>query len=199
MKAVVCEQTGADGYVRYRDTDEPVAGRSQLIVDNRAMSLNFPDVLQIAGLYQIRPKVPFVLGMEYAGIVVSVGEGVTDFEVGDRVAGMTQGAFAEKIVAFGPTCYPLPDEIDFDAGAAMTLAGGAALYALRERGALQAGETLAVLGASGGTGSFAVQIGRALGANVIAVCSSADKTAARHSVPVRTKPSISPAKTSPIV
>ncbi|MDP6828402.1 MAG: NADPH:quinone oxidoreductase family protein [Kiritimatiellia bacterium] len=178
MKAVICEQTGADGYVRYRDTDEPVAGPSQLIVDNRAMSLNFPDLLQIAGLYQIRPKVPFVLGMEYAGVVSAAGEGVTGFEVGERVAGMTYGAFAEKVIAFPPSCYPLPDEVDFDAGAAMTLAGGTALYALRERGALQAGETLAVLGASGGTGSFAVQIGRALGANVIAICSSADKAAA---------------------
>ena len=133
---------------------EPTAGPRSLIVDARAMSVNFPDALQIDGLYQQIPKVPFILGMEYAGVVSSVGDGVTEFVPGDRVAGMTQGAFAERVWTPEATCYPLPDGLDFDAGAALTLAGGTALYALKFRGGLEAGETLAVLGASGGTGSF---------------------------------------------
>jgi NADPH2:quinone reductase len=177
MKAYVCKRVGAEGYAEIDEVPDPEAGPGELVIEARAMSVNFPDVLQIAGLYQRTPEVPFIIGMEYAGVVASVGEGVHGFSIGDRVAGMTQGAFAERVWAPAAHCYPLPAGIDFDQGACLTLAGGTALYGLKYRGALQRGETLAVLGASGGTGSFAVQVGRALGARVLAVCSSEEKAA----------------------
>jgi len=175
VKAYVCKRSGSDGYAEIDNVAEPKAGAGELVVDARAMSANFPDMLQVKGLYQQIPSTPFVLGMEYAGIVASVGEGVANFAVGDRVAGMTQGAFAERVWTPEWTCYPLPETIDFEQGACLTLAGGTALYALKYRGTLQPGETLAVLGASGGTGSLAVQVGRALGARVIAICSNTEK------------------------
>jgi NADPH2:quinone reductase len=175
MKAIVCEATGPGASARYRDFPEPVAGPGEVIVEARAMSVNFPDVLQIEGRYQVMPACPFVLGMEFSGIVRALGPGCTRLKPGDRVAGMTQGAFAEIIKAREQTCYPLPRHLGFEAAAAMPLAGGTALYALSRRGHLAAGETLAVLGAAGGTGLSAVQVGKALGARVIAICSSEEK------------------------
>jgi NADPH2:quinone reductase len=175
MKAIVCDHCGPNGYARFRDFKEPIAGSGQMIVKTHAMGVNFPDVLQITGEYQHRPEVPFILGMEYSGVVDSVGEGVENFKVGDRVAGMTQGAFAERIVTMEQTCYSLPDEVDFETGAVLTLAGGAAYYGLTKRTTVYPGETLVVLGAAGGTGTYAVQIGKAMGARVIAVCSSNEK------------------------
>lgn len=178
MKAIICENAGPEGYAVCSDVPEPVAGCGEVTVETRHMSVNFPDVLQIKGRYQHMPESPFTLGMEYSGVVRDVGAGVTDFKSGDRVVGLAQGAFAEVIKSPATLCYPLATGLDFDEGALLPLAGGAALCGLTHRAQLREGETLVVTGAAGGTGLAAIQIGRALGARVIAICSSDKKVAA---------------------
>jgi NADPH2:quinone reductase len=175
VKAIVCEEAGSIEKVRYRDFPEPTPGPGEVIVETRAMGVNFPDLLQVQGLYQLKPPCPFVVGMEYSGVVRAVGAGCDTVKPGDRVAGMTQGAFANLIRTRETTCFRLPDGMSFEDGAALTLAAGTAMYALTRRAGLRAGETLVVFGAAGGTGLAAVQIGKALGARVIAVCSSEEK------------------------
>jgi NADPH2:quinone reductase len=149
-----------------------------VLVEVRAASLNFPDALMVRGLYQVKPPLPFVPGAEVAGMVREVGDGVQRLRVGDCVIGFTgHGGFAELCVIDAARVMPLPPGIAFDAGAALGLTYGTALHALRDCGALAPGETLAVLGAAGGTGIAAIECGKALGARVIACASSDEKLA----------------------
>jgi len=148
------------------------------VIDIKAASINFPDVLVIQNKYQFKPELPFTPGAEFAGVVREVGAGVTRLKVGMRVAAYTQqGGFAEQARAKETVCLPLPDTLDFASAAAITLAYGTSYHAVVDRAALKAGETLLVLGAAGGVGLAAVEIGKALGARVIAAASSAEKLA----------------------
>jgi NADPH2:quinone reductase len=153
-------------------------GAEEVVIDVRAASVNFPDVLIIQNKYQTKPELPFTPGAEFAGVVREVGANVRRLKVGMRVAAYTaQGAFAEQAVAREAACIPLPDYIDFASASAVTLAYGTSHHAVVDRAALKAGETLLVLGAAGGVGLAAVEIGKALGARVIAAASSAEKLA----------------------
>lgn len=178
MKAVVCRNWGPPDSLALEEVPDPQPGPDQVVVEVRAAGVNFPDVLTVQGKYQIKPPLPFIPGNEFAGIVRTVGPGVTAFGPGDRVIGFTRtGAFAELALAPVSTLVPMPAGMDFDVAASVTLTYGTAHHALADRGALQPGETLLVLGAAGGVGLAAVEIGKALGARVIAAASSADKLA----------------------
>jgi NADPH2:quinone reductase len=176
MRAVVCHETkGIDG-VRYEpDWPEPSAGPGQLLVDVRSSALNFPDLLMIHGKYQERPPVPFVAGSEMSGVVSAVGEGVSGFAVGERVVGVTGRSLAEKVAVDAKRVIHAPQGLDFDSAAGIGITYFTSIHALRQRAALEPGETLLVLGATGGVGSTAVQLGKLMGAKVIAVASSAAK------------------------
>ncbi len=179
MKALVCEAYGPVENLVYRDLPDPVPGEGEILVAVRAIGVNFPDGLLVEGKYQSRPPCPFAPGSEVSGDVIALGAGVNDFKVGDRVLSLTTrfGAYAEKIALPAAAANKLPPFMNYDQGAALLGATGTAHHALRQRGRLQAGETLVVLGAAGGTGCAAVQIGKAIGARVIAVCSSDEKIA----------------------
>ena len=175
MKAIVVNDlSGLDG-VRLQDFPKPMIRPRGVIVEVKTAALNFPDVLQPKGLYQDQPDTPFVLGLEFSGVVQETGTDCRQLKVGDRIVGMGQGALGEYSSAREQMCFKLPDSLSHDLGAAIPLAGGTAMYGLRYCVQLAAGETLVVLGAAGGTGNYAVQIGKALGARVIAVCSSVEK------------------------
>jgi NADPH2:quinone reductase len=178
MRALVCTKIGGEDHLEVQD-DWPVpdCGPRQVRIDVAAASVNFPDVLIIRDLYQIKREPPFVPGNESAGVITEVGEGVESFAVGDRVLTLTgTGSFAAQVVATPPTTqvHRIPDEMPFDEAAAFNLTYGTAGIGL-QRGAVQPGETVLVLGAAGGCGSAAVQIGKAMGATVIAVAGGADK------------------------
>jgi NADPH2:quinone reductase len=158
------------------EIDEPTARDGQVVVDVKACAVNFPDVLIIQNLYQFKPPLPFSPGAEIAGVVHSVGPGVEGVRVGDRVFASTGwGGLAEKIAVDAGSLIPIPDGIDFGPASAFLYAYGTSHYALKDRGRLQAGETLVVLGAAGGVGLAAVELGALMGATVIAAASSDDK------------------------
>lgn len=176
-RAWSCTALSADfSGLQLRQLDTVPCGPDQVRVRVRAAALNFPDLLMSQGRYQLKPPLPFIAGMECAGEIAELGAGVSNLAVGDRVSyhGRT-GAFAEQLVVPAATLDRLPDGFDFAEGAAYAVTALTAWVALMRRGALQAGETLLVHGASGGTGLAAVQLGRHLGANVIATGSSALK------------------------
>lgn len=176
MKAIVARDFAPLEALEYADWPEPQAGPGEVVIAAEAIGVNFPDGLLVQGLYQMKPEPPFVPGMEMAGPVVAVGEGVTSVKVGDRVATLgTLGAYAEKMAASAKTVFPLPDGVSFEDACALMCGYGTSHYALKQRGQLQPGETLCVLGASGLTGIAAVQIGKAMGAKVIGVASTEDK------------------------
>src|SRR5215210_3634799 len=176
MKAVVCKQYGPPESLVIEDLPSLKAGAGEVVVSVKAASVNFPDVLIIQNKYQFKPPLPFSPGSELAGVVKEVGAGVTAFRAGDRVmAFTTYGAFAEEVKTEATRLLPLPEKMDFVTGAAFVLTYGTSDHALRDRGALKAGETLLVLGAAGGVGLAAIEIGKALGAKVIACASSAEK------------------------
>jgi NADPH:quinone reductase len=178
MRAIRCHQYGPPESLVIEELPDLHPGADEVVVDVRAASVNFPDVLVIQNKYQTKPELPFTPGAEFAGIVRKIGANVKRLEVGMRVAAYTaHGAFAEQAVAAETACMPLPDAIDFASAAAITLAYGTSHHAVVDRGALRAGETLLVLGAAGGVGLAAVEIGKALGARVIAAASSAEKLA----------------------
>ena len=178
MKAILCKQFGPPESLVYEEIPSPKAGPGEVVVSMKAASVNFPDVLIIQNKYQFKPPLPFSPGSELAGVVKEVGEGVKHFKPGDRVIAFTgHGAFAEEVKTEAARLIPLPEKMDFSAGAAFILTYGTTDHALRDRGALKAGETLLVLGAAGGVGLAAVEIGKALGARVIACASSAEKLA----------------------
>lgn len=178
MRAVRChELTGPSG-LRVDDLPEPEAGPGEVLIDVRAAGVNFPDLLITQGRYQFKPAPPFVPGGEVAGVVKAVGSGVTGFSPGDRVAAtMVSGAFAERVAVPAAAAARLPDGASFEVGAAVLLTYATTLHALADRAVLRPGETLLVLGASGGVGTSAVEIGKRLGAKVIAAASSQQKLA----------------------
>jgi NADPH2:quinone reductase len=178
MKALLCPEYGPPENLSVRDVPSPQAGPGQVVVDVKAAALNFPDALMVQGRYQVRPPLPFSPGAEVAGLIKEVGEGVQGLKAGDRVIGFPgTGGFAEECVVAAGKIMPLPENMDFASGAALLLTYGTSLHALQDCARLQPGETLLVLGAAGGVGAAAVEIGKAMGARVIAAASSADKLA----------------------
>jgi NADPH2:quinone reductase len=178
MKAVLCKQFGPPDSLVVEEIDSPRAGPGEVVVSVKAASINFPDVLIIQNKYQFKPPLPFSPGSELAGVVKEVGAGVHGFRAGDKVmAFTTYGAFAEEVKTEASRLLPLPDKMSFTTGAAFLLTYATTDHALRDRAALAAGETLLVLGAAGGVGLAAVEIGKALGARVIACASSDEKLA----------------------
>jgi NADPH:quinone reductase len=176
VRAVLCREFGPPESLVIEDVDEPSAGDGQVVVDVQACAVNFPDVLIIQDLYQFKPPLPFSPGAEIAGVVNSLGTAVNGISVGDRVFASTGwGGLAEKIAVDAGAAIPIPDSIDFVTASAFLYAYGTSHYALKDRGRLQPGETLVVLGAAGGVGLAAVEIGALMGARVIAAASSDDK------------------------
>jgi NADPH2:quinone reductase len=178
MRAVrVHELTGPQA-LRVDDVATPPVGAGQVLIDVRAAGVNFPDILITRGQYQFKPTPPFSPGGEAAGVVSAVGSGVTTIKVGDRVAAtMLYGAYAEQVVVPELVCVKLPDAVSFEVGAATLLTYLTTMHALVDRAAIKSGESLLVLGAAGGVGTSAVELGTLLGARVIAAASSADKLA----------------------
>ena len=178
MKAVVCRQFGPPESLTIEDLPSPRPGAGQVVVSVRAASLNFPDVLVIQDKYQIKPPLPFSPGSELAGVVKEVGAGVTAVAPGDRVmAAVGVGAFAEEVAIDEAKLHRIPDRMTDEEASGFLFTYGTCEHALRDRGALQAGEILLVLGASGGIGIAAIEIGVAVGARVIACASSEEKLA----------------------
>src|SRR6059036_2413894 len=178
VKAVLCKQYGPPETLVVEELPSPRAGPGEAVVSVKAASVNFPDVLIIQNKYQFKPPLPFSPGSELAGVVKEVGAGVSSVRPCDRVmAFTTYGAFAEEVKTEAARLLPLPEGMNFATGAAFMLTYGTSDHALRDRGALRAGETLLVLGAAGGVGLAAIEIGKALGARVIACASSDEKLA----------------------
>ena len=178
MKALLCKAFGPIENLRVEDIQAPTAGLGQVLVSIRAAALNFPDALIVQGLYQVKPALPFSPGAEFAGVVKTVGEGVSHLKVGDRVMALVpHGALAEECAVDARGVIPLPDDMDFVTGSALLLTYCTSLHALKDVAKLAAGETLLVLGASGGVGIAAIEIGKLMGARVIAAASSEEKMA----------------------
>ena len=178
MKAVLCTRHCAPEELEIRELPDPVAGEGEAVVRIRAAALNFFDTLIIAGKYQTRPPFPFSPAAELAGEVESVGPGVIAVRPGDRVAAMIgYGAARQKVAVAADRLVKLPDDLDFERAAGLMVTYGTALHALKDRAVLTPGETLAVLGAAGGVGIAAIEIGKLLGARVIACASSPEKLA----------------------
>jgi NADPH2:quinone reductase len=176
MKAIIARDFAPLDDLEYGEWPEPEASGRTVVIDVDTVGVNYPDGLLVQGLYQMKPPVPFVPGMEVAGRVSAVGEGVTSVKAGDRVAALLQlGGYAQKVGVDERAVMKLPDGISGEDACALLVAYGTSHYALKQRGRLKPGETLCVLGAAGATGVAAVQIGKAMGAKVIAVASSADK------------------------
>lgn len=183
MKAVLCKAYGPPDSLVYEDVPPLSAGKGQVVISVKAAGVNFPDVLIIQNKYQFRPPLPFSPGGEVAGIVKEVGEGVTAVKPGDKVIGsIGWGGYAEEVVCDAGRCTPIPDGIDMVHASAFVLTYGTSHHALKDRAQLKPGETLLVLGAAGGVGLAAVEIGKAMGAKVYAAVSSPEKleVAKRH-------------------
>jgi NADPH2:quinone reductase len=178
VKAILCTRLGGPDDLELADLPVPVAADGEAVVAIKAVGLNFYDTLIIAGRYQTKPSLPFSPGGEFAGIVESIGAGVIDFSPGDRVLGYTSFGGARQYAAVPvDKLFPIPSDLDFDRAAGLNITYGTTYHALQDRAALAAGETLAVLGASGGVGIAAVELGKRMGARVIACASSDDKLA----------------------
>jgi len=179
MKALNSHEPGGPETLRLDEVPEPVAGAGQLLVRVRACAINFPDVLIIEDKYQLKPQRPFAPGGEIAGEVLAGGEGVSGWSKGDRlIAALGFGGLAEQVVVPADRAIPLPEARSFEQGSALLMTYATAIHALVDRGKLQGGQTLLVLGAAGGVGIAAVEIGKALGARVFAAVSSEEKAAA---------------------
>ena len=176
MKAMLCKAYGPPETLVLSDVPSPKAGPGQVVITVKACGVNFPDVLIIENKYQFKPQLPFAPGAEIAGIVKEIGEGVTRFKIGDRViASVGNGGMQEEVLADPNRCIPMPAGMDFETGSALILTYGTSHYALKDRARLKAGESLVVLGAAGGVGLAAVELGKAMGARVIAGASSQEK------------------------
>ena len=182
MKAVLSRAVGGPDSLQLADVADPIAGKGEVVIRVAACGVNFPDALIIEDKYQFKPARPFSPGSEVAGVVEALGEGVTGLKVGQRVLASTGwGGMAEKVVCEHRRVTPIPDAMPFNEAAAFLMTYGTSYYALKDRAALKAGETLLVLGAAGGVGSAAVELGKAMGARVIAAASSPEKVAAAKS------------------
>ena len=178
MKAVLCKAFGPPESLVVEDVPSPAPGPGEAVITVKAASVNFPDVLIIENKYQVKPPLPFSPGSELAGIVKTVGDGVTHVKTGDRVMAITgYGAFAEEVKTEARRMLAIPPGMDFATAAAFGLTYATSEHALVDRGGLRPGETLLVLGAAGGVGIAAIEIGKALGARVIACASADDKLA----------------------
>jgi NADPH:quinone reductase-like Zn-dependent oxidoreductase len=183
MRALLSESPGGPETLVLRELPDPVAGPGEVLVRVSACGVNYPDVLIIEDKYQVRPHRPFAPGAELAGTIEAVGPGVSGLRPGDRVIGsVTSGGMAEKALVTAARCLPIPDAMPFDEASAFVLTYGTSYHALKDRAALKPGETLLILGAAGGVGLAAVELGRAMGARVVAAASSEDKVdlARRH-------------------
>lgn len=177
MKALICPELGAIENLRIADVPAPAMGDGQARIAVKAAGVNFPDILMAEGKYQVKPDLPFIPGLELAGEVLEVAPGVDHIKSGDRVMAFARrgGAYAAEAVLPADIVTPIPDDMDFATAAAFPVAYGTAHFALTHRGKLAAGETLLVLGAAGGVGIAAIEIGKLLGARVIAAASSPEK------------------------
>jgi len=178
MKALLSKHPGGPETLALDEVPEPVPGSKEVRVAVRACGVNYPDLLIIQDLYQYKPPRPFAPGAEIAGVVDAVGEGVEHLHTGDRVLmSPVRNGMAEKAVGLASNCWKIPDAMPFDQAAALIMTYGTSQHALKDRAQLLAGETLLVLGAAGGVGLAAVELGKAMGARVIAAASSAEKLA----------------------
>ncbi len=176
MKAIVATRWGEPSELEYADVPDPAPEPGQVVIDTRAIGCNFPDILMVQGKYQVKPPLPFSPGHEISGVVRAVGSGVTRVRAGQRViANLEWGGYAERAVAKAERVHPIPDSMPFDEAAAFFVVYQTGYCALVQRAALQPGESLLVHGAAGGVGVAAVQIGKALGARVIATASTPAK------------------------
>lgn len=176
MKAMLCKELGHPSKMVLEDVPSPVPGKKEVVVTVKACSVNFPDTLIVQGLYQFKPDLPFSPGSDIAGVVKSVGEGVKHLKPGDEVFGIVAyGGFAEEILIPANSVFPKPPMMEDKIAASFMMAYGTSYHALKDRAALKAGETLLVLGASGGVGLAAVELGKQMGAKVIAAASTDEK------------------------
>ncbi len=176
MKAVLCKEYGPPDSLVVEELPSPEPGEGQVRLEVHAAAVNFPDVLIIENKYQFKPPLPFSPGGEVAGVVAKLGPGVTSLKEGDRVIGSCGwGGYAEEILIDAGRCTPIPDEMDFVSASAFLMTYGTSHHALKDRAELKPGENLLVLGAAGGVGLAAVEIGKAMGARVIAAASSEEK------------------------
>jgi NADPH:quinone reductase len=174
MRALLCTRFGPPDLLEVQEVQSPRAGPGEVVVSVKAAAVNFPDVLIIENKYQFKPPLPFSPGSELAGIIKEVGSGVTSVKAGDRVMAFTiHGAFAEEVALEASRIVPIPAEMDFTTAAALLLTYGTMDHALRDRGQVRSGESVLVLGASGGIGIASIEIAKALGARVMA-CGSSD-------------------------
>jgi len=178
MKALISTKPGPPESLEYADLPEPVAGEGEVVIAVKAAGVNFPDVLIIEDKYQFKPERPFAPGGETAGVIESVGPGVTNVKVGQRVIGSSGwGGYAEKIKLPAARVMPIPDAMPFDEASAFILTYGTSYYALKDRGVVKPGETVLILGAAGGVGVAAIELAKAMGARVIGAVSSEEKAA----------------------
>ena len=176
MKALQCVELAGPEKLIFADIEDPKPLSGEVLVEIKAASVNFPDVLMVQGLYQFQPPMPFIPGAECSGVITEIGEGVQSCKVGDHVFVMAgNGCFAEQIVVEEARVTLVPKDMDFPVAAALPMTYGTSLYALKQRAQIQPGETLLVLGAAGGVGLSAVELGKAMGAKVIAAASSEEK------------------------
>ena len=176
MKAIVCNNFGSIQDIEYKDVDQPKLEDDSVIIDVKSVGVNFPDGLLVQGKYQLKPETPFIPGMEVAGKIMKTGQHVSNFKIGDRVAALSQlNGYAEQTLVKESSVFKIPENMSFDDSCALLCAYGTSHYALKQRGKLQKGELLVVLGASGSTGLAAIQIGKIMGAKVIAVASNEEK------------------------
>jgi NADPH2:quinone reductase len=179
MRAIVCKEFGPPEKLVLEELPDPVVGPGQLVIEARAATVTFPDALMIEDKYQFKAPLPFVPGGEVAGVVAEIGEGVTGFEIGERVVGSTMlvGGFCEKVLVRASSTRPLAKNVGFAEATGILYAYGTGYYGLKYRAAIQPGETLLILGAAGNVGLAAVELGKMMGARVIAAASSREKLA----------------------
>lgn len=178
MKAIVCKKFGPPSSLAFEEVAPLTPKEKEVLVEVKACGVNFPDTLIIQGLYQFKPELPFTPGSDISGVVKEVGQGVTHVKIGDEVFGFViNGGFAQEVIVPKNACFLKPPQMNFPIAASFMMAYGTSYHALKDRGNLQEGETLVVLGASGGVGLAAVELGKLMGAKVIAAASSTDKLA----------------------
>lgn len=176
MKAIICKEYGPPSKLVLEDVPSPQPGKKEVLVQIKACSVNFPDTLIIQGLYQFKPPMPFTPGSDISGVVKAVGEGVKHVKPGDEVFGLVpHGGFAEEVLVPANSCFPKPPMMSHEVAASFMMAYGTSYHALKDRAKLKEGETLLVLGASGGVGLAAVELGKQMGAKVIAAASTDEK------------------------
>lgn len=178
MKAILCKAYGPPSSLTLEDLESPTPGPKEVLVSVKACGLNFPDTLIIQGLYQFKPELPFSPGSDLSGVVKAVGDAVKHLKVGDEVFGFVPfGALAEEVIVPSNACFQKPENMNFAVAASFMMAYGTSYHALKDRAKLKSGETLLVLGASGGVGLAAVELGKLMGAKVIAAASTDEKLA----------------------